>query len=257
MKGINSISIIGTGNVAFHLGNAFFEQGIQIDFVAGRNSSHVEELANRWKSASTNSYAEIKSDLILVCVSDDAISEIIDNLDTNIPVAYTSGAAELSNLARKENIGVFYPLQTFSKDKAVNLFEVPFLIESADPELSQRLFDLAWKLSRKVLFTSSEERKKIHLAAVWVNNFTNHMVYQAKDYLDQNSLNWELLLPLLSETVDKIKTMDPFEAQTGPARRNDKQTIETHLGMLSEKQKSLYAAISKSITDTYFSNDKL
>lgn len=257
MKGINSISIIGTGNVAFHLGNAFFEQGIQIDFVAGRNLIEAGKLAIQWNASVAHSYNVINSDLILLCISDDVINLVLEQLDENIPVAYTSGAVDLSKLKRKENIGVFYPLQTFSKDKSINLFEVPFLIESSDSELSQRLFDLAWKLSRKVIFASSEERKKIHLAAVWVNNFTNHMVYQAKDYLDQQSLDWELLIPLLTETIDKIKTMDPFDAQTGPARRKDKQTIEAHLTMLNEKQKALYLTISKSITDTYFPNDKL
>lgn len=257
MKGINSISIIGTGNVAFHLGNAFFDQGIQIDFVVGRNLTDAEVLASRWKATAINTYSEINSDLILLCVSDDAINVVIDSLDPTIPVAYTSGAVDLTNLNRRENIGVFYPLQTFSKNKSIDLFEVPFLIESKGVILSQQLFDLAWKLSKKVIFANSEERKKIHVAAVWVNNFTNHMVYQAKNYLDQHSLDWELLRPLLAETMDKIKTMDPFDAQTGPARRNDIHTIETHLAMLNEKQQALYKAISKSITDTYFPNDKL
>jgi predicted short-subunit dehydrogenase-like oxidoreductase (DUF2520 family) len=255
MKGITSISIIGTGNVAFHLGNAFFEQGIRIDIVIGRNLSNAQKLAAAWNSNVSDSYTEISSDLVLLCVSDDAINSVIEQINENIPIAYTSGAVDLSGLKRQKNIGVFYPLQTFSKDRSVNLFEVPFLIEASDPELSQNLFDLAWKLSRKVLFASSEERKKYHLAAVWVNNFTNHMVYQAKHYLDGQTLKWEVLLPLLNETIDKLKTMDPFNAQTGPARRNDQQTIDAHKAMLTEQQKVLYTAISKSITDTYFSHD--
>lgn len=255
MKGITSISIIGTGNVAFHLGNAFFEQGIRIDSVVGRNLEDAQKLANTWNSNASNNYSEISSDLVLLCISDDAINSVVEQISENISIAYTSGAVDLSGLKRRKNIGVFYPLQTFSKDRSINLFEVPFLIESTDPELAQNLFDLAWKLSRKVIFASSEERKKYHLAAVWVNNFTNHMVYQAKHYLDDQKLNWEVLLPLLTETVEKIKTMDPFNAQTGPARRNDQQTIEAHKAMLTEQQKELYTALSKSITDTYFSHD--
>ena len=255
MKGIKSISIIGTGNVAFHLGKELAKNGIKIDFVYGRNESKAIELANLLNSFPSKSINNIDSDLILVCVSDDALNEIISQISVDMRVAYTSGSVEISSISRKENIGVIYPLQTFSKNKDVNLFEVPFLLEADTSEFAQELFDLAWLLSRKVLFVSSSERKNYHLAAVWVNNFTNHLVYQAKNILEKEQLNWELLLPLLSETVEKIKKVDPYEAQTGPARRNDQQTIIAHETMLFGFQKEIYSLLSKSITAIYNKND--
>lgn len=255
MKGITSISIIGTGNVAFHLGNAFFEKGIQIDFVYSRTKSKAIELASNWKSTATDALTDLNSDLILICISDDAIPEIIAQLPNNISVAYTSGAIGIHEINRPTNIGVFYPLQSFSKNKAVEIFEVPLLIEADSIELAQKLFDLAWTISRKVSFVNSAERKKYHLAAVWVNNFTNHMVYQAKSYLVKENLDFNILLPLLAETADKLKTLDPYAAQTGPAKRNDQHTIHLHEDMLNGISKELYSLISKSITDTYNSHD--
>ena len=157
MKGIQTISIIGTGNVAFHLGNSFFDQGITISSVFGRNQSEAEAFANQWKSKSVDHISELEADLILVCVSDDAISSIIQQLPRSQKIAYTSGSIELSSITNHENIGVFYPLQTFSKNKELNLNEVPFLIEGKTPELSQELFDLAWKLSSKVSFANSSD----------------------------------------------------------------------------------------------------
>lgn len=255
MKGIQSISIIGTGNVAFHLGNSFFDQGIRISSVYGRNKNEAEAFANRLKSKSVEHIPDLEADLILVCVSDDAISLILQQLPTTQKIAYTSGSIELSNFNEHVNIGVFYPLQTFSKNKELNLNEVPFLIEGKTPELSQELFDLAWKLSSKVSFANSSDRKKYHLAAVWVNNFTNHLAFQSKAIIDKEELNWDYLLPLLKETTTKLLALDPYDAQTGPARRNDQTVIEAHAEMMEGIQKEIYLLLSKSINDTYNKHD--
>ena len=255
MKGIQSISIIGTGNMAFHLGNSFFDQGIRISSVYGRNKNEAEAFANRWKSKSVEHIPDLEADLILVCVSDDAISLILQQLPTTQKIAYTSGSIELSNFNEHVNIGVFYPLQTFSKNKELNLNEVPFLIEGKTPELSQELFDLAWKLSSKVSFANSSDRKKYHLAAVWVNNFTNHLAFQSKAIIDKEELDWDYLLPLLKETTTKLLALDPYDAQTGPARRNDQTVIEAHAEMMEGIQKEIYLLLSKSINDTYNKHD--
>ncbi|MEN9998264.1 MAG: hypothetical protein RI922_1254 [Bacteroidota bacterium] len=255
MKGIQSISIIGTGNVAFHLGNSFFDQGIRIASVNGRNKNEAAAFANRWKSESVEHISDVEADLILVCVSDDAITLILQQLPTTQKIAYTSGSIELSNFYEHENIGVFYPLQTFSKNKELNLNEVPFLIEGKTPELSQELFDLAWRLSSKVSFASSLDRKKYHLAAVWVNNFTNHLAFQSKAIIDKEELNWDYLLPLLKETTTKLLALDPYDAQTGPARRNDQTIIQAHAEMMEGIQKEIYLLLSKSINDTYNKHD--
>lgn len=251
MKGIQSISIIGTGNVAFHLGSAFLDRGIEIKYVYGRDAEKAKSLSFQLKAQVAPSFESLKSDLILICVSDDAISEVIARLPLDAKIAYTSGSVELQQFNKHENVGVFYPLQTFSINRPLNLFEVPFLIEANSIEFAQELFDLAWVISRKVSFATSEERKIYHLAAVWMNNFTNHMIYQSKEILDRKNLDWHYLLPLLKETVAKLDTMEPYDAQTGPARRNDLSIIEQHEKSLSSTQKEIYSLLTKSIMEVY------
>lgn len=257
MKGIKSMSIIGTGNVAFHLGNSFIEVGIPIVSVYGRNPSKSKELANLWRCNVTESISEIESEFVLVCVSDSSVKEVISQLPLDCKVAYTSGSIDLVSFTERKNTGVFYPLQTFSREKNVNIFEVPMLIEADSSDFAQELFDLAWVVSRNVHFASSTERKKYHLAAVWVNNFTNHLIYSAKNYLDSENLNWHILMPLLKETVDKLNFINPYNAQTGPARRNDLLIIEAQEKMQEGMQKELYSLLTKSILQTYSKNDKL
>lgn len=251
MKSIQSISIIGTGNLAFHLGTSLVDEGVQIDYVFGRNEEKATALANRLHARSANKISEIESDLVLICVSDDAISEIIAQFPEQQKIAYTSGSVELDNFKNHKNVGVFYPLQTFSINRTIQLNEVPFLIEATNSDFSKELIDLAWKLSSNVTYADSQERKRYHLAAVWVNNFTNHMVYQAKTIAERNALNWDFLLPLLKETTAKASSMNPKDAQTGPARRNDNATIRAHEAMLKGMQKEIYTLLSKSIKDTY------
>lgn len=256
MSGIASIAIVGTGNVAFHLGNGFIENGIAIKEIYGRNEHKASELASKWDSEIVKDLSDLKSELILLCVSDDAIGEILEQIPPSSRVAYSAGAVDLKIFRARENIGVFYPLQTFSEKKEINLFEVPFLIEADSTSFSQELFDLAWKLSRKVFYVSSEERLKYHLAAVWVNNFTNHLVFKAKEFLENEKLEFELLKPLLFETIEKLKIMDPYTAQTGPARRNDIQTMDRHSALMEGISKEIYSLVSKSIIETY-KNDQL
>jgi predicted short-subunit dehydrogenase-like oxidoreductase (DUF2520 family) len=255
MKGIKSMSIIGTGNVAFHLGNSFIERGIPIVSVHGRNLSKSKELANLWRCNVAESITEIETDFVLVCVTDSSVEEVISQLPLGCKVAFTSGSIDLGSFSERKNTGVLYPLQTFSKEKSINIFEVPMLIEADSSDFAHELFDLAWVVSRNVHFASSVERKKYHLAAVWANNFTNHLIYSAKNYLDSESLNWQLLMPLLKETVDKLNYLNPYDAQTGPARRNDLQTIDSQEKMQEGMQKELYSLLTKSIQETYTKHD--
>lgn len=249
---IQSISVVGAGNVATHLSKGLQSSGVKINAVCSRNAALAEVLADELGAAAISEYSDIPDgDLVLLCVSDDAIATVLNEIPERYPVAYTSGSVELSRMPQRENLGVFYPLQTFSKTKEVNLFEVPFLIEATDAGFAQSLFDLAWKLSRKVQFASSADRKHLHLGAVLVNNFTNHLALLAKKHLDQHGLDWQLLKPLMEETIDKLKTTDPYDAQTGPARRNDQHTISEHISMLEGLPKEIYDVISRSIQQTY------
>lgn len=250
---ITQVSIIGYGNVGFHLVNGFEERGIHVTHIYTRSAN--SNISENTSAVNVNKLTEIpQGQLCIICVPDDQIAGILNQLPTNIPVAYTSGSIQLEDLPQRNQLGVFYPLQTFSKGKELDLFNVPFFIESNDEYFGSTLFDLAWIISKKVKYASSEERKKIHLAAVWVNNFTNHILHIADSYMKQEGLNFDDITPLLAETVNKLKDKTPFEAQTGPARRNDDSIVEEHIQNLEGLPKEIYALISKSIKETY-SND--
>lgn len=245
------ITIIGAGNVATHLAKAFLRKGIEVSHVSSRTPEHAEKLASEINASVTELSGLPKDQFTLICVSDDAVSGILNKLDPSIPVAYTSGSVSLSQLPTRTNIGVFYPLQTFSKQSDVVIEDVPFLIESDNAEFEVRLVTLAKALSSHVHLINSEQRKNLHHAAVWVNNFTNHIIYQAQQVALKNDLDFALLQPLLKETIRKVASQSALDAQTGPARRNDQQTIERHLEALEGTPKELYALLTKSIKETY------
>jgi predicted short-subunit dehydrogenase-like oxidoreductase (DUF2520 family) len=246
-KDIGSISIIGSGNVAYHLGKAFAGH-VKINSIYSRNKNTAIELAEDLHAFHA---AEIKdlipSDLVLICVNDDQVELVLNQIPADQAVAYSSGSVGLAELSSRENLGVVYPLQTFSKSRQIDLFEVPFFIEATNEVFAQKLFDLAWLLSRKVIFANSEDRKNLHLAGVMVNNFVNHIVFLAEEFLKKNSMEWKYLKPLIKETAMKLQSIDPYDAQTGPAVRGDQKTIDRHLEMLDSDNRALYELITKSI----------
>lgn len=250
---IQKLSIVGLGNVGSHLFDAFSQEGIKVTHVYSRSEPSDRVLHEaEWVKAPS----ELPSgQLVIVCVPDDIISSILTEIPNDCPVAYTSGSVNLSNLPHRKELGVFYPLQTFTKGNPINIFEVPFFIESYDPDFASKLFDLAWKISRKVNYASSEDRKKLHLAAVFINNFTNHLAHISKSYLDQEKLDFDHLKPLLKETARKLEAQDPISIQTGPARRKDQEIINEHISALDNPvHKEIYRLISESIHQTYFND---
>ncbi|MDH3322215.1 MAG: DUF2520 domain-containing protein, partial [Flavobacteriaceae bacterium] len=146
---------------------------------------------------------------------------------------------------------VFYPLQTFSVTKNINFKEVPIAIETEDEKDFELLEQFARSLSDMVYEINSEQREKLHIAAVFANNFSNQMFKIAKDICDEYAISFDLLKPIIKETVGKLETLNPKQAQTGPAKRNDRKVIEKHLSQLSGEQKEIYALISASITRTF------
>lgn len=249
MREIKKISIIGTGNVAHHLGRALVKNNFHIDGVWGRSKANAQKLA---KDLDTLTFEEIKqipssTDLIIICVSDSAIKEVVDKTSKDMAIAYTSGSITLKDLPKRDKIGVFYPLQTFTKTREISFDNIPFLIESENEQFSESLMNCAKKLSSTVRLTSSEERFQIHIAAVMVNNFTNHLYHLADEHMKKHQLPFDILKPLILETAEKIKGITPFDAQTGPAKRNDLNVIESHLNELSEETKEIYQMLSKSI----------
>ncbi len=244
---IKSISIIGSGNVAYHLGKAFSGL-VKINAIYSRNKNSAQELADELFVFHAEELKDlIPSDIVLICISDDEILKVVDQIDPDQSVIYTSGSVGLNEITQRKNLGVLYPLQTFSKARHVDLFEVPFFIEATNEPFAQAIFDLAWKLSRKVIFANSIDRKNLHLAGVFVNNFTNHIDFLAQQFLKSKSLEWEFFKPLILETAKKLQSELPFDAQTGPAKRDDQTTIIKHLEMLDDETRKIYSLLSNSI----------
>jgi predicted short-subunit dehydrogenase-like oxidoreductase (DUF2520 family) len=195
------------------------------------------------------------SDLIVCAVSDDALPEILPVLSQIAPVAATSGTFNVLPLQHEHPIGVFYPLQSFSKAREIDLSSVPFFIESTNAELTQQLVLLAQRLSPVVTELSWERRVHLHLAAVFVNNFTNHLIDIAQQHLEAENLSFDWLKPLLHETIAKLDAKNAKDAQTGPAKRGDRQTIQQHLAMLPEHEAAIYRLLSDSIHQRFQSHD--
>lgn len=246
-----SVVIIGSGNVAQHLLNAF-EKSTKTNVIQiySRNTAVIPALSNAVKI--THDYAEIvNADLYIIAVSDNSIAEVSKNLPfTNKLVVHTSGSVGLEDLDAKNRKGVFYPLQTFSKSKEVDFKDIPFCLETENETDYRLLETVANSLSDKVFKINSEQRKALHVSAVFVNNFVNHLYQIGNDICIENNIPFEILQPLILETANKVVTLSPKDAQTGPAKRNDTQTINAHLNFLSDTtQKEIYKILTKSIID--------
>jgi len=239
------IVIIGSGNVASHLISAF-EKSTEIEIVQLFSRSKFS-LKNIPVVHDLNILAA--ADLYIIAVSDDAIGHISEQFPfENRLVVHTSGSVALENLSSKNRKGVFYPLQTFTKNKAVDFKNIPICIESEWESDLNLLQKVANSISDKVFEISSEQRKSLHVSAVFVNNFVNHLYKIGSDICKEQNVPFEILQPLIRETADKILTLSPNEAQTGPAKRNDIQTINKHLEFLSDNnQKKIYKLLTQSI----------
>ena len=245
------LSIIGSGNVAQHLIQAFSKNAeTELVQVFARNPEALSHLFPRNKVISD--LAELKpADVTIIAVTDDAIASVSEALPFEDElVVHTSGSLAIGALSGKNRKGVFYPLQTFSKSKEVDFRSVPICLEASNDSDLQLLIDVAKSVSNSVSNVNSEQRKALHVAAVFVSNFTNHLYQIGSEICKENNLPFDILKPLIKETANKILTLPPNEAQTGPAKRKDTQTINTHLNFLSdENQKEIYKILTKSIID--------
>lgn len=245
------IVIIGSGNVAQHLISAFLKaDGIDlVQVFARKKESLLHLLDSHFIIDDFNTLSE--ADVYLIAVSDNAIAEVSKRFPfQNRLVVHTSGSIAMGALSNKNRKGVFYPLQTFSKNKQVNFKEIPICLETEIEKDYQILKTLAQAISDKVYPISSKQRKAIHVSAVFVCNFVNHLYQIGNEICLENKIDFDILKPLIDETASKIVTLSPKEAQTGPAKRNDSQTINAHLSFLTnENQKEIYKLLTKSIID--------
>jgi len=252
MSAIPSISIVGAGNVAFHLGKAFSAAGIPVDRIWNRTFEKAAALARELGTRAAKEPEELAgSSLIICCASDSALPELIPQLSSIAPVATTSGTVDVLALEHQFPVGVFYPLQTFSGNRPADFSTIPLFIEGSDLHTTELLLSLGKRLSHTVIELPAAKRAELHIAAVFINNFTNHMVDLGQQFLEKHDLSFEWLKPLLNETIAKLGRQTAFEAQTGPARRNDTPTLEKHIAALDPEQAALYKLISNSIQQRY------
>ncbi|MFO7673055.1 MAG: Rossmann-like and DUF2520 domain-containing protein [Lutibacter sp.] len=247
-----NLVILGGGNVAYHLTKALLKNDV-VNVVQVYNRS-IENI-NCFKNSTsiTNNLSELKdADIYILAVSDNVISELSSALNLkNKLVVHTSGSMAMDELKSVSDKGVFYLLQTFSKEREIDFSTVPICIEAETEADLQLLETLAKSLSKNCYRINSDQRKSLHAAAVFVNNFVNHLYHIGHEICAQNKIPFEILLPLILETANKITTLPPLEAQTGPAKRNDTKTIEKHIAMLNKNQQEIYTLLTKSIYNTY------
>jgi predicted short-subunit dehydrogenase-like oxidoreductase (DUF2520 family) len=248
---MNSVVIIGSGNVAQHLIKAV-EKAPDLDLVQVFSRSHtgLKHLIPQEKI--TSNYEELKDATIyLICVSDNAIPSVSNALPFQGKlVAHTSGSVALQEMNTQNRRAVLYPLQTFSKQKELDFTKVPLCLESEYETDYEILEKIASALSHTVYKIDSTQRQALHVAAVFVCNFVNHLYKIGNDICDEYDIPFAILRPLIMETASKITVLSPNEAQTGPAKRNDTTTINKHLnGLTKPNQKELYKILTKSIID--------
>ena len=249
----NSVAILGSGNMAFQLLSAFSRASVPLGGLISRDltqgASTLELTSAKCELVEGRNLTELEADLVILAVPDDAIEEVVRSYEfhSNHILAHTSGAASIGTI-QHERTGVFYPLQTLTWGEPIDFSEVPILIEGSSLSIESALVELASSLTQKVQLAPSDTRLKIHLAAVLVSNFTNHLYHRAQKWLAESDLSLDLLYPLVDETLRKAKELGPEKAQTGPAIRGDVKTLGLHEDLIDDESlKRLYQAISGDI----------
>lgn len=257
------IVLIGAGNVAHHLAPALLRAGMNLCQIYSRTLESARDLGRKTGITYTSDTFAVypDGDIYIFCVSDDALLSVFKSLRINEDalILHTSGSVPLDIFKPyRQNYGVLYPLQTFSKTRNLDFGEIPLCIEAPDKEVLKTIGQIADKLSSKVYEISSEKRKKLHLAAILANNFTNHLYHMAGKLLEKEDLDFNLLRPLIFETAHKVMQMIPENAQTGPARRGDTNILNLHKSMLKDNRdiQTLYVLLSQSIQQTYSKKEK-
>lgn len=254
------IAVIGTGNVAWHLAPALEDAGHEVVAVYGRDLNEAERLTGKLYLADGTSsldFSESDAELFIIAVSDAAISEIANEiiLPEDSILVHTSGAVPLDILeySSAAYTGIFYPLQTFTKSREIDFNDVPILLESDDQTTLQKLIKVAKSLKANHYLVKSKDRLALHVAAVFASNFSNHMIRLSEEIMQRQGLDFEMLKPLIIETISKSLELGAKKAQTGPAVRNDFPVMDKHYNFLNynEQIAEIYRLISQDIIDSY------
>lgn len=254
-----AIQLIGEGNVSFHLARGLAGiEGVESVRVYSRSQKNRQLFETTHKAITTHPLQAIKDEapLTIIAVSDDAITHVASLVNAfKSLIVHTSGSTPIRVLAQEgiARYGSFYPLQTFSMKRLIDWRGIPLLTDAQDADDLGRLDELAMALSGNVHRADDTQRQSTHVAAVFVNNFVNHLFVLGERWLDQHALPFEVLLPLIRETVEKLNYLAPLQAQTGPARRHDALTLQKHLNLLAgtDHLEAVYRLLTSSIEATY------
>lgn len=255
-----NISIIGSGNMASHLAKQFKLRGIELLNIYARDISKATLLSELIGAKPIDNLKDLifDPDFLIIAIKDDAIEELAKYIDIspNTIVCHTSGTVSSETLKQFKNHGVFYPLQTFTKSKSVDFQQIPICVHGNTSQSLERLEKLAKLLSNRVYPMNNQQRSVLHLAAVFINNFINHTLGITQDICSSNDIPFEVLNPLLMETISKAEKQNAFEIQTGPAVRNDEQTLSKHLDLLKSHPEyaELYRLFTQMIQKKHLSN---
>lgn len=251
------VVVLGAGRVATHLVPALVKAGCQVSQVWSRTESSARQLAEPLGISYTNNLdaIDLDADVYILCVSDGALLEVAERVVAHVGTAplylHTAGSISLELWQRYGALhyGILYPLQTFSKERAVDMKKVSLFVEASDERTASRVEALAQRLSSKVFRADSKCRARLHIAAVFACNFTNAMYDMAYRLLSEESIPFDVLLPLIDETASKVHELAPHEAQTGPAVRGDKIVMQNHLKALDNDSElhDIYERISNYI----------
>lgn len=257
-----NIVFLGSGNAATALARLMVQKGHSILQVWSLTTLHAQELAMEVNAEVLTDFNNIHplTDICVLAVSDDVVAQVATQLSISKKVlVHTAGSVNIDVLQSASiNYGVLYPLQSLRKEMKTTA-EIPFLVDGNTNEVKVMLFDFAKSLSDLVRFAADAERLQYHVAAVVVNNFTNHLYAIAEKFCKQQQLDFKLLHPLALETAQRLQTSSAFESQTGPSRRGDEETMNKHLELLegNHQLQQLYKVISNSILEMYSKNNEL
>ncbi len=257
---LKRIVIVGCGNVAWHLAKKLYHQkNIQLFIYNHKANKELVSFKNEFGAEVFSNIKNIikNADVYFICVNDSSISSVISNLSylpTSSSLLIISGSFDFSTAKSKlKNLAVFYPLQTFSKHDELKWKGVTIIIDSQNKIIEQKAIGYASYFTKTIIKLNYQQRLKLHLSAVLVNNFTNSLYIEADKILKsiRKDLDYKLILPLIKQSTKKLKHLSPLEAQTGPAKRKDKIVLEKHLGLLknNNKLKELYLLFSNLIVD--------
>ncbi len=250
---MTKVVIIGAGNLATQLALSLKRTDVTLIQIYSRTEISAKALSELCQSSYTTDITKIstEADIYIYAVKDDALPKIIAQMPVTKGLhIHTAGSVDITVFeGKKEDFGVFYPMQTFSKNKLVDFSKIPVFIEANTNGNLQTLHNFASQLSDNIINCDSKQRMALHLAAVFSCNFANHLFHIASNILQENKLDFKLMFPLINETIEKLQTLTPIEAQTGPAVRNDQTVISKHLEALKEmpNEQEIYRILSENI----------